>query len=77
MVTAGSARAVAAGGLGGVLLSYFAVRTLRSLLFGVDAHDPAVLVLVSTIVFASAASAALLAARRGARIAPVIALRSE
>jgi ABC-type antimicrobial peptide transport system permease subunit len=77
MVTAGSARAVAAGGLGGVLLSYFAVRTLRSLLFGVDAHDPAVLVLVSTIVLTSAASAALLAARRGASIAPVIALRSE
>jgi putative ABC transport system permease protein len=58
------------GGIGSFLLR----RTLESLLFGVSASDPAILLLVSGGLAAVALAACYVPARRATRIDPVIAL---
>jgi putative ABC transport system permease protein len=58
------------GGIGSFLLR----RTLESLLFGVSASDPAILLLVSGGLAAVALAACCVPARRATRIDPVIAL---
>jgi putative ABC transport system permease protein len=50
---------------------------LKSLLFGVEAHDPATLATVPVVLIAVAAAAAYLPARRASRLAPVDALRAD
>lgn len=77
MVTIGSLRSVLLGGVAGLCVAVVAARFLRSLLFGVDVHDPMVFAVVTAILMASAGAAALLAARRGANVAPLLALRGE
>jgi putative ABC transport system permease protein len=74
----GGSMAWALGGVGaGVLLSFAALRPLRSLLYGVGSTDPFVLAGVSVVLMAVAAAASYLPARRAARVDPVIALRCE
>jgi hypothetical protein len=76
-VAGGTLRATVIGialGLGATLV---ATRALTSLLFGVDPADPFTLVTMSLSLLAAAAGAALLAAWRGARADPLVALRSE
>jgi putative ABC transport system permease protein len=69
---------VALAGIAAGLAGAFAVRrALASLLFGVQASDPATFVLVASVLAAIAFVACLLPARRAARIDPVIALRQE
>jgi ABC-type antimicrobial peptide transport system permease subunit len=58
------------GGIGSVLLR----RTLESLLFGVSASDPIVLLLVSGGLAAVALAACCVPARRATKIDPVVAL---
>jgi cell division protein FtsX len=50
---------------------------LKSLLFGVKAHDPATFVTVPMVLIAVALAAAYLPARRASRLAPVEALKVE
>ncbi|MGH2588406.1 MAG: FtsX-like permease family protein, partial [Dehalococcoidia bacterium] len=65
-------------GLGlGVLAALFATRPLGSLLYGVNAQDPATLAGVSMILLLVAAVASYIPARRAARIEPMEALRSD
>jgi predicted permease len=58
------------GGIGSFLLR----RTLESLLFGITASDPIVLLLVSGVLAAVALAACCLPARRATRIDPLVAL---
>jgi ABC-type antimicrobial peptide transport system permease subunit len=50
---------------------------LKSLLFGVKAHDPATFATVPLVLMAVALAAAYLPARRASRLAPVDALKAE
>jgi ABC-type antimicrobial peptide transport system permease subunit len=52
-------------------------RFLQSLLFGVDATDPATFVLVAVGLLLVAAGACWIPARRATRVDPMIALRNE
>jgi ABC-type antimicrobial peptide transport system permease subunit len=65
-------------GLGaGLVAAYGLTRVLRSMIYGVTAHDPATLGLTTAILLTAALVGTWLPARRAARIDPVIALRSE
>lgn len=77
MVTGGSVRAVLVGAALGLAVSLSTARTLGSLLFGVEAHDPIVFLAVTGGLVSAAGAAALLAARHAARVAPLLAMRSD
>jgi ABC-type antimicrobial peptide transport system permease subunit len=66
-----------AGSILGAVGAFFATRLLRSLLFGVDALDPAVIALAALSILALAVAASLLPARRAASVEPMQALRAE
>jgi putative ABC transport system permease protein len=61
----------------GLLLSLALARLLRPLLFGVAPHDPLTLAAVALLLFAVAAGACALPARRAARVDPARALRAD
>jgi len=61
----------------GVAGALAVTRVLDRLLFGVKPNDPATLVVVAALLASVALVAALVPARRAARVDPVIALRSE
>jgi putative ABC transport system permease protein len=61
----------------GALASLGLTRFLRSLLFGVNAHDPATLVGVSCLLMMVALAAAYIPAQRAVRVDPLAALRCE
>lgn len=70
--------AVIAVGLGlGLACAWGATRVIENILFGVKPHDPLSLVVACGVVFAIAAVAALLPARKVLGIDPVSALRCE
>ena len=77
LVVGGSMAWALGGVVAGVLLSFVALRPLRSLLYGVGSADPFVLAGVSLVLMAVAATASYLPARRASRVDPVVALRSE
>jgi putative ABC transport system permease protein len=66
-----AAAGIGAGAAGALLLA----RWLRSMLFGVTAHDPAVLGCVAALLFAVALVACYVPARRATRVDPMAALR--
>jgi putative ABC transport system permease protein len=69
---------IVAGGLAaGSLLAWLAARAIASALYGVSAADPAAWLLAVGVLVASAALANYVPARRAARIAPSIALRTQ
>ncbi len=68
---------VLAGGIAGVPLALTATRLMRNQLFGVSVIDPPSIALALAVLSAAAALAAYLPARRAARVAPLLALRSE
>ncbi|MBI4502195.1 MAG: ABC transporter permease [Gemmatimonadetes bacterium] len=61
----------------GLVLASILVSVLRSLLFGVQPHDPVTAIGVSALLAAVALVACYLPARRAARVDPVVALRTE
>ena len=61
----------------GVAASLWSTRYLEGLVFGTSTSDPAALLGVSASLFTVAAVAAYLPARKGTRIDPMVALRSE
>jgi len=77
MVTGQGLRLVAFGVAIGLVASIGATRFLTTLLFGVDAWDPATLVSVTGILVVVATAACYLPARRATRTNPVAALRGE
>jgi len=68
---------VALGVAGGVPAALAGTAVLQSLLFGLDARDPATLGAACVFMVAIALLAAYLPARRAARVDPMIALRTE
>jgi putative ABC transport system permease protein len=70
-------RLAALGGVIGIVLAFVATRFMRSLLFGVQASDPATFLVVSALLAVVALAACGLPAWRVARTDPVRALRSE
>jgi ABC-type antimicrobial peptide transport system permease subunit len=64
-----------AGIVAGVVFSASTASLMASLLYGVRPHDPAVFLLVPLLLFAVAALASYLPARRATRVNPMIALR--
>lgn len=77
MILRESLTLVALGVVIGGALSVGATRWIASLLFGVPAHDPVTYGCVALLLLAVATVACLLPARRAAKIAPMVALRSE
>jgi putative ABC transport system permease protein len=71
------ARLAAVGIAIGLALSLLAGRLLQGLLFGVTAHDPLMLALVTLTVAAATLAACYLPARRAVRVDPMLALRAE
>jgi len=61
----------------GAVGAFFAVRVLKSLLFGVSAFDPASAFAAATMLLLIALAAAFVPARRAASIEPMQALRTE
>jgi putative ABC transport system permease protein len=61
----------------GLACTWIATRTIKAFLFGVDAHDPATIMLVCVLLAVCGFIAALIPARRAASIDPMQALRTE
>lgn len=76
-VLRGALSQVAAGLIIGVLALYAAGRLLRSMLYGVNEHDPMVLLVAFVVLGIAAVIAAAIPARRAATMDPVRALRVE
>ena len=66
-----------AGVAAGLAASLALTRVMKSLLFGVDAADPAIFASVAAILTSAAFLACYLPARRAARVDPAVALRYE
>lgn len=77
LVLGQGARLTVLGVLAGVLAALGATKLMQSLLFGVEAADPVVFVLVSVALAAVALTACFLPARRATRVDPLEALRYE
>ena len=76
-VLAEGARIVVPGMVVGLAVSLAVMRSLRSLLFGVGAHDPPTLAAVAVVLALTGFVATYLPARRAARVDPLAALRHE
>ena len=77
MVIGDVGRLVIAGVALGVMLSLGATRLVSSFLYGVEANDPATLALSALTLVAVAVLAAMIPARRAARLDPMAALRED
>ena len=77
MVLKGSLGSVAVGGVVGLVLAVLMAHLIQSFLFGVQAADPATLIVVPILLGSVAVLAAFVPARRASRVDPVEALRRE
>ena len=65
------------GSAAGLLISIFATRILRNIIYGVKAHDVFTLIGTSLILITAGLAAAYFPARRAAHVDPIQALRTE
>lgn len=77
LVIGGAMRPVSIGVGGGILGAVFAGRLLRTLLFEVQPDDPVVIGLIAGALAIAAAAAAVIPARRAARVDPATVLKAE
>lgn len=77
MVLRSMARWAIAGAAMGIVGAWLCGRLLRSLLFGIRAHDPLFLSVAAAILLMVALVAAVVPARRATRVDPLVALRYE
>jgi predicted permease len=77
LVVGQSAHVAAIGIAAGVICAFAATRFMRSLLFGIDAADPATFATIAAALSAVTLIAGFLPARRAAAIDPVVSLRAE
>jgi predicted permease len=77
LVVGQSAVVAGLGVAAGLVCAFAATRFMRSLLFGIDASDPATFASIATILAAVTLVASFIPARRAARIDPVVSLRAE
>ncbi len=77
LVVGGATRLAATGILLGLSVSWFSTRFLRSVLYGISPHSPAILVAVSLVVCSAAVLASYLPARRAIAVDPNAVLRTE
>jgi predicted permease len=68
---------VFAGLAAGLIASILAARIIQKMLYGIQAVDPSVILIVAALFLAAAGTAAFLPARRAASVDPMEALRSE
>jgi putative ABC transport system permease protein len=76
-MTAASARLLVLGALLGALASWIAADVFRSIVFGIEPTDLLVYLVPVTLVAVAGGLAALVPARRAARIDPLVTLRTE
>jgi ABC-type antimicrobial peptide transport system permease subunit len=77
MVLRGAFAQVGIGLAIGIPVTILGGRLMASQLYGVKAHDPAVLVITTMVLAAAAFVAAVIPARRAANTEPMLALRTE
>jgi putative ABC transport system permease protein len=77
LVLGQSGRLVVGGIVVGLLGAFFGARLLESLLYGVEATDPATFATVALVLAVVALAAGLAPARRATRVDPIIAMRAE
>jgi predicted permease len=77
LVLGQGARLAALGLAVGIGLALLAGRALQGMLFGVTAHDPAILAIVSIVGAVATTMACYIPGRRAVRVDPMIALRAE
>jgi putative ABC transport system permease protein len=77
LVVSHGMRLVAIGGVVGLAGAFLVSRTMRSVLYGVTASDPATYAGVVVTVLASAALAMWVPTRRATRLDPVRSLRAD
>jgi putative ABC transport system permease protein len=70
-------RTAAVGLILGMVPAYALARLMRSAIWGVTLHDPALFIAIPLSLLAAAALAIYVPARRGTRIDPLRALRGE
>ncbi len=68
---------IAIGGILGIVASLVLSRTLKSLLFNIAPHDPAIFVSVALLLSVVALAATLIPARSATKVDPIVALRYE
>jgi predicted permease len=76
-VLTASLRTTAIGAAVGLVASLIIGPSLRSMLYGVAARDASLLFAATVAVFAAAAAAAFIPARRASQVDPIIALRTD
>jgi ABC-type lipoprotein release transport system permease subunit len=77
LVLTRSAVLVALGLASGIAGAIMLTRTLRGVLYGVDARDPATFGAMAFLMVVVALAACLLPAQRAARVDPAVTLRTE
>jgi putative ABC transport system permease protein len=77
LVLGQGAKLAAIGLVSGIGLALLAGKALQGMLFGVTAHDPAILAAVSVVVAVATTVACYVPGRRAVRVDPMVALRSE
>ena len=77
MVVAQGARVVVGGALIGVVVALLSTKALKTLLFGVQAVDWMVFVVMSVILLGVGMLASYLPARKASRVDPIVALQSD
>ncbi len=70
-------RLLIVGGVIGIVAALVAGRLVQSLLFGIEGHDPAVVLISAVLLAVVALAAGYLPARRASKVDPMIALREE